>query len=117
MNFKKTNARIASVKLCYQKHKLGYSQLGEAILIQKMKKELSQEEQEYAQEMLAFLQENQTRIDKLIQKNLKNWQQKRLQTVTNSILRLAITEKLLHPKLAKKLLFFAMNILVISNVH
>ena len=36
-----------------------------------MKKELSQEEQEYAQEMLAFLQENQTRIDKLIQKNFK----------------------------------------------
>ena len=35
-----------------------------AILIQKMKKELSQEEQEYAQEMLAFLQENQTRIIK-----------------------------------------------------
>ncbi len=104
MNFKKTNARIASVKLCYQKHKLGYSQLGEAILIQKMKKELSQEEQEYAQEMLAFLQENQTRIDKLIQKNLKNWQQKRLQTVTNSILRLAITEKLLHPKLAKNII-------------
>ena len=95
---------IASVKLCYQKHKLGYSQLGEAILIQKMKKELSQEEQEYAQEMLAFLQENQTRIDKLIQKNLKNWQQKRLQTVTNSILRLAITEKLLHPKLAKNII-------------
>ena len=54
--------------------------------------------------MLAFLQENQTRIDKLIQKNLKNWQQKRLQTVTNSILRLAITEKLLHPKLAKNII-------------
>ena len=86
------------------KTQLGYSQLGEAILIQKMKKELSQEEQEYAQEMLAFLQENQTRIDKLIQKNLKNWQQKRLQTVTNSILRLAITEKLLHPKLAKNII-------------
>ena len=37
MNLKKTNARIASVKLCYQKQKLGNSQLGEAILMQKMK--------------------------------------------------------------------------------
>ena len=33
MNLKKTN-RIASVKLCYQKQKLGNSQLGEAILMQ-----------------------------------------------------------------------------------
>ena len=104
MNLKKTNARIASVKLCYQKQKLGNSQLGEAILMQKMKKELFQEEQEYAQEMLAFLQKNQTRIDNLIQKHLKHWRQNRLQTVINSILRLAITEKFLHPKLAKNII-------------
>ena len=35
MNFKKTNSRIAAVKLCYQKQRIGNSQLGETILIQK----------------------------------------------------------------------------------
>ena len=54
--------------------------------------------------MIAFQQKNQNRIDKLIQKHLKNWKQNRLQTVINSILRLAITEKFLHPKLSKNII-------------
>ena len=104
MNFKKTNSRIAAVKLCYQKQRIGNSQLGETILIQKMLGKLTKEEQEYTQEMISFQQKNKNRIDKLIQKYLKHWQQNRLSTVINSILRLAITEKLLHPKLAKNII-------------
>ncbi len=104
MNFKKTNSRIAAIKIYYQKQRLGNSQLGETIINQKMIKNLTQEEQTYTQEMLTFQQENKNYIDKLIQKHLKHWKQNRLLTVINSILSLAITEKLLHPKLAKNII-------------
>ena len=35
MTLKKTNSRIAAVKLCYQQQRIGHSNLGEIILIQK----------------------------------------------------------------------------------
>ena len=80
MTLKKTNSRIAAVKLCYQQQRIGHSNLGEIILIQKTTKNFSLEEQKYTQEMIAFQQKNQNRIDKLIQKHLKNWKQNRLQS-------------------------------------
>ena len=69
-----------------------------------MMKKLTQEEQKYTQEMVDFQQKNQNLIDKLIQKHLKHWKQNRLLIIINSILRLAITEKFLHPKLAKNII-------------
>ena len=103
MLLNKTKARIAAVQLLYQKKRINHPHLGEIILLE-LNNDLSKENKNFIKKLLLFLEQKESIIDICIQKSLINWQQSRIQLIINVILKLALAEKLLYPKISKKII-------------